>query len=145
MTTLTKSIIKALPDWRTFRELYHEFRHKVDAPRLQKELNNLLVGGILEKHETSGRVSYRAREPRPSVEPTGQELTDLVLTRRMEDGTLRSGDWARLRRGAQQAKLREVREEAELMEQLEDLARRPGAPDLSLEDIRRWLGVDHDE
>jgi hypothetical protein len=58
-----------------------------------------------------------------------------VLAYRAQHGLLGSGDRARIRREA----FRAAREEAELLEALADLAARPGAPDLSLDDIRHLV------
>jgi hypothetical protein len=79
--TLNKMLVRTMgaDQWWGFQELYHEFRHRIDGPGLQKTLSNLVVGGVLEKHETSDRVSYKVRKPPTGEELSGDELTDLVL------------------------------------------------------------------
>jgi hypothetical protein len=145
--TLTQKIIKALgPDeneWTERRELADLFPN-IDYPRIQKELHNLVQRGVLELKQSDSTFSYRVRKQKPSTESTTQELIDSVLAYRAKHGLLREGDKNRMRLALQQAQLDAAKQNIELEETVEELAKDRRLPDLSYEDFKQRLGLDHD-
>jgi hypothetical protein len=58
MTALSRTVIRAMSTerWRTFEDIYHDCRTRIDAPRLQKLLSAMLSQGVLEMN--TDRLCY---------------------------------------------------------------------------------------